>query len=47
MSPWNWCFSRPARAAAFRYVKFRSVEARDGLKEGWGAIIGNWVEEFS
>lgn len=27
-----------------RHVKFRSEQARDGHKEGWGAILGNLVK---
>lgn len=27
-----------------RHVKFRSEEARDGHKEGWGAILGNLAD---
>ena len=32
---------------SLRHVKFRSVEARDGHKEGWSAIVGNLVEALA
>lgn len=32
---------------SLRHVKFRSVEARDGHREGWGAIIGNLVDQLA
>ena len=32
---------------SLRHVKFRNVEARDGHREGWTAIIGNLVNELA